>query len=214
MWAWLLSLLTKVPGLLAGPVSQFVTGINVASLLGGVAGFFGSVFKNIKTYWRFYLPVALVASQLGTAYGWYNDHNLLMKERAAHQLDITNFKNAEAAATAQANREKSVLQKESKANADQADAKYSTLLAQYRANLVRYAQQATQSGAGQADHNQLPAASGSDGPSTSSQVPAGGGTAIGATIPITLDDAQVCAVNTARLQSVHDWALNQPKGTQ
>lgn len=207
MWAFLLSLASKVPGLLAGPVSQLVTGINLAQVLGNVVSFLKAVVNNVKTYWRFYLPVLLVLTQLGTAYGWYSTHNQLLKEKAAHQLDISKFKDAQKAADDKAQAEKSILQKESKANADQADASYATLYSQYRSVLLRY-NQARSSATEQSDNHQLPPAQGGNGPSASTQVPAG-------SITITLDDANVCAINTARLQAVHDWALNPPKdGTQ
>lgn len=195
MWVFLLNILSKIPAVL----TPLLVGVNPLAAL-------GSLLSNIRKYWRFYLPLILVLLQVGTTYGWYRDHNLLMKEKAAHQQDIKDFKTAQTAANAQANAERAVLQKESKVNADQADAKYAVLLAEYRANLLRY--KASQSGTQQTYHNQLPATQGSNGPSSGSEVPAD-------TITITMDDAQVCAVNTARLQAVHDWALNPPKdGTE
>lgn len=202
MWPWLLALLAKIPALLAGPVTQFFTGINVASVLGGTAKFFVSAWANIKKYWRFYLPTLLVVSELTSLYGWHETHNSLMKEKAAHQLEITNFKKAQADADAKAQAIKATLQKESKANADQADAQYSTLLAQYRANLVRY--QASQSGSKRSSNYQFSPAQSGDGSGSGPDIYSG-------SLVISMDDAQICAVNTARLQAVHDWAIDPPK---
>jgi hypothetical protein len=194
----LLGLLTKVPALL-GPITGALTGINFSA----VGVFFALLWKNIVTYWRFWVPAILIITNVGFGLGWSHEHELLVKEQLAHKTDIQNFKTEQAVATAKAVAEKSVLQKESKANADQADANYTNLYSQYRSVLLRY--QANQSGAGSTDNHQLPSAQSGNGPGTSSEVsPAG-------TITITMDDANVCAINTARLQAVHDWAINPPK---
>lgn len=195
--AILLNLLSKAPAVL-GPVTSAITGIP----FGAIGNVLSNVWKNIAKNWRFYLPLLLIAIQLGTLYGWYHEHDSLLKEKAAHQQDINSYKAAQAAATDKAQSEKAILQKESKASADQADADYSTLYSQYRSVLLRY--QAAQSRTGVPGDSQLPPAQSGNGPSASPQVPAG-------SISITLDDANVCAVNTARLQAVHDWALNPPK---
>lgn len=148
-------------------------------------------------YWQIGLIVLVVSLEFGSLTACNHEHNLLIKERLVHKQDISNFKNAQAVADANAQAIRLTLQKESKANADQADAKYSSLLSEYRANLLRY--KADQSGPKQSSDHQLPAPEGGNGPGT------------GAEISITLDDAQVCAVNTARLQAVHDWAVGLPR---
>jgi hypothetical protein len=196
MWALLLSFATKIP-MLFTPLAPLFAGFNIAA-------FFGGLWSNIKKYWREWLIGLFVFTQLGTAFGWYHEHGLLAREKASHVKDINDFKTAQVLATAQANAEKSVLQKESKANADQADAKYTGLLAQYRANLLRYS--ASQSGTSTTHYSQLPTTQSGNGPSTGTDV-----STSTSTIQITIDDAQICAVNTARLQAVHDWAINPPK---
>lgn len=195
MWVWLLALLPKIPGLLAGPVSQFVTGINIGQVLSTVGG----IFQGALKYWRFILPVLLLLINAGAVYEWSNAHAALVAEQANHKADILAFTKAQADATAQANAERDVLKKEAKANADQADASYSTLLSKYKSSLLRYQARAAASGTGQASDSQLPPAQSPDGPGT------------GAQVSISVDDANVCAVNTARLQAAHDWALNPPK---
>jgi hypothetical protein len=173
----------------------------MASLIQWIPKYLGLVFSYIASHWRVSLGIFLSGLLLGLSYIGYHEHSLLLKERAAHQQDIANFKHAQALSDAKAEGEKNALQKESQANADEADAKYSALLAEYRANLVRY--KASQSGTSQADHNQLQPTQSGDGPGTSSSVPQ--------ELTISLEDANICAVNTARLQSVHDWAMEVQK---
>lgn len=193
MWAFLLTLGAKF-ALLPGILAAFFTGT-----------LFTSVLANIKKNWRFYLPALLLATNIFAFHGWTTDHSKLLAERAAHQLDVQSFKAAQAAANKQAETEKRALLKESKANADQADAKYASLFASYRANLLRYKASLSQGNTDQAEHNQLPTPQGGDGPSKGTDVPF-------TTLPISLDDASICAENTARLQAVHDWAVTLPKG--
>lgn len=186
-----IAIITTLMGLL-GKIPSLLTGINIPGLLSGL-------FSNIMANWKVWLVGLLVALQLGTGYGWYHDHEGLLKERAAHQLDITNFKNAQAAADKAAQTEKVQLQTESKAAKNEADTNYSSLLSQYDASLVRYAAGKGHTVTG--SDNQLPAAQGSDGSSTSTKLPE--------IIVITGDDGQICAENTARLQASHDWAIQQ-----
>jgi hypothetical protein len=184
IFTMLLGLLGKFGGLLSG--------INFS-------GIFSALFNSITTYWKYWLVGLLIAVQLGTLYGWHYDHEALIKERASHQLDITNFKNAQKAADTKEQTIKTQLQTESKAAKNEADTSYGALLKQYDASLLRYATHP--SGPVQPSNNQLPATQGSNGPSQSANLPA--------TLTITGDDGQVCADNTARLQASHDWALQQ-----
>lgn len=190
MWPWLLGLLSKLPGLL--------TGINIGAMV-------TPVVDSVKKYWMFYLPVLLIALNCGTLYEWNHTSALLKTEKAAHSTDIANFKKAQADANTAAQAEKTRLDKESKASATKADAQYSTLLGQYRINLLRY--QANQSGTKPTVNYQLPTPSSGYGP--------GAGTIIsdvpGGVLSISLDDANICAINTARLSAVHDWAISLPK---
>ncbi len=157
----------------------------------------GPVFSNFKAYWRFYVPLLLVLLQLGTAYGWSHDHKLLVAERLAHQTDVTAWKAAQASAESKIIATKKDLEKKSKEKADAADKNYTTLLAKYRTSVLRY--QANQSVLSRPGGDQQPQAPESgNGPST------------GTNISISIEDANVCAVNTARLQAVHDWALSLP----
>lgn len=154
-----------------------------------------------KLDWRAYLIAGLVLTNLFFFLEWRSTDTRLVKEHNAHLTDIASFKQAQADADKAAKAQRDSLLKESKANADQADINYSGLLTQYHASLLRYS--ASKSASSQPDHYQLPTAQGSDGPSASTNLPP--------TITITGSDAQICAVNTARLVAVHDWAVSLKK---
>lgn len=155
--------------------------------------------KQVPLY--IWIISVLVLSNLFTLHEWQHTSANLKTEKALHATDIKNFKDAQAQANINAKAIEDKLIKESKANAAQADATYSTLLGQYRASLLRY--RTNQSTAQQTNSDQLPTPKGGDGPSESPQLPA--------TLEITSEDAETCAVNTARLQAVHDWAVSLPK---
>ena len=200
MWfTVLLAALEKVPA----SALQLFTGINFGAIFSGISKFFAALIQNIQHYWFLWLIGTLLVTNGFTAWEWRSTDANLVRERAAHAADIASFKNAQAIASAKADAERAAIQKESKANADQADANYSGLLAQYHASLLRYAQ--ANSGAGQPGNHQLPAPKGTDGPSTGTQLPA--------TITISGYDAEICAENTARLEAAHDWAMTLLKET-
>lgn len=197
MWLTLLALLGKIP---ATAISLF-SGVNVSGIFTGIGNFFSGLIKNIETHWQLWLVGLLIAGNIFTAWEWNHTTTALTKEKAAHAADIATFKRTQAEADTRAQMIKQTLQKEAKANADQADASYSNLLAQYHGSLLRYA--SSKGSAKQPSNSQLSTTQGSNGPSTNTELPA--------TLTISGDDAQICAVNTARLQSVHDWATSLPK---
>lgn len=197
MWGIAIALLGKIP---ATMFSMF-TGINFGSVFGAIGGAFSGLIKNIVDNWKVWLIALMITSNIFTAWEWQKTASKLTQERNAHAADIKAFKDAQTAANNQTKVIKQTLQKEAKADADQADAHYSSLLSQYHASLLRYGQHS--GGSNQPGNNQLPTTQGSDGPGSSSQLPS--------TLVISGDDAQICAVNTARLQAVHDWATTLPK---
>lgn len=154
-----------------------------------------------KIKWYVWALGVLTLSNLFTYAEWQHTSHALKQERTVHAQDIANFKATQVAANMIANAQRQSLLTESKANAAKADADYSTLLTRYHASLVRYGTH--QGHASQPDNHQLPATQGGNGPGTSADVPS--------TITISGNDAQICAVNTARLQSVHDWAISLPR---
>lgn len=152
--------------------------------------------SSLKKYWKLYFVGGLVALNLITAWGWEHEHKSLVQERANHQLDINHFKDAQREADTNAKALAQKLKDEGKAKANEADKKYSNLLAQYRASVLRY--KANQSSASSSGNSEFQSAPSSNGPSSSSS------------ILITIEDANICAVNTARLQAVHDWTVDLP----
>lgn len=167
----------------------------------------GAIFGNIKKFWRFYLPALLAATNLFTLYELRQTNTSLTTEKAAHTRDINAFRAAQATATHNAEQTKQNLLKESTDRAKQADSQYATLLGQYRTNLLRY--QANSSASSTTYRDQLPTPQSSDGPSTSTVVPPA--PTPSGFLAITVADADVCVVNTARLVAVHDWAIGLPK---
>lgn len=152
-------------------------------------------------YWYIAVIAVLIASNAFVSFEWKQTQASLVHEKAAHAQDVLDFKSAQTFANNQAEATRLSLKKESEADAAKADASYHDLLAKYNASLLRYS--ASRSGGQEASNHQLPAPSGSNGPSTGAQLPA--------EITITGPDAEICAVNTARLQAVHDWAVSLPK---
>lgn len=143
------------------------------------------------------LTVVFLATTIICGTGWSNTSGKLGDERAAHKADVTAFKTAQKEANDKAEATKQKLLKDAEINAKKADTNYANLLGKYNASILRY--KANQSVSKPTNSDQLPSTEGSDGPSSSTFI----------SIPI--GDAQVCAVNTARLQAVHDWAISQPQ---
>lgn len=176
-----------------GLVPKF--GMTIAEIFGGPI--FGIIIANFQKYWKYVILLLSVLLNFGLAWGWSSSHTALVKEKTAHQQDITNFKNAQAQATADAKKQAASLKKEGQDAATKADKSYTSLLSQYHASLLRYS--ANQSAASSAGNSELQPAQSGNGLSSSTDLPA--------TLTITGMDAELCAVNTARLQAVHDWAI-------
>lgn len=132
------------------------------------------------------------------AFGWNGTHNTLVKERAQHELVVQQFKDVQTAANLKAEAKRKELEQKATEDAQEADKRYGNLLAEYRANLLRF--KADQSGSSGPNSGGSKAPEGSPGSRTSSQL---------STITISMDDAGICAINTARLQAVREWALTQ-----
>lgn len=174
----------------------------IANLLSGVVPFvMPALMTSVKQFWKFYLIGLFGLAAVGTTYEWQHTTVQLKTEKASHAADIKSYKDAQADAEDKIIAKTDELNKQSEERANAADKSYAKLLASYRANLVRFkANQGVRGGPGDSQLTQAP--EGVDGPSTGSDVPS---------ITITLNDAQVCATNTARLQTAHDWALTLDK---
>lgn len=178
-------------------LGSFASGIDFVA----VSNVMKSIGASIVKYWQYWLIGLLFAANAFTGYELKHTRDNLKTEVAAHVKDITDFKNAQADADTKAVAIKAALTKESKADADQADANYTILLSKYRSSLLRFAP--NQSGSRSTGNSQLSTAQGGDGPGAGADLPK--------SLTISGDDAEICAVNTARLVVVHDWAIKLPK---
>ena len=145
----------------------------------------------LKTYWA---PICLI---LLLAFGLSDTKDKLVESKKAHAADVQLFKDAQQLANTKAEEKRKQLEQEAKATAKQADVKYANLLANYRSNLVRL--KAAQSSGSGPNYSYVQTPESSDGPREGSK------------LSITTEDADICAVNTARLQVVSEWANNLPK---
>jgi len=184
---------------LGSKLLPFITGIDPTKILSGVLSALTALRYNIIHHWRIWLISLLVVLQVGTGYGFYHEHTRYIEEVAAHKADNAKFVAAQAAANLAEQNEKKQLQTESKAASHEADTNYSALLTRYNASLVRYA--TSKGGSIGTGNYKLPTAQGIDGPSADTVIPR--------QITISGSDAEICAVNTARLQASHDWAIQQ-----
>lgn len=160
--------------------------------------FLANALAFFGRHWKTLAIAGLIGTNALTLHACDGVHKDFTKEKAAHAADIKSYKDAQAVAERRAAEIKSNLEKENKEKANAADANYSALLSKYRANLVRF--QAAQSVPSRPSGGQQDGTTPSyNGPSYSSNIPDG-------SITITNKDADICAVNTARLQAAHDWA--------
>lgn len=180
-----------------GKIGSFATGIDFSA----VSNVLKSIGSSIVKYWQYWLIGILFLANGFTGYELKVTRDHLKTEVAAHVKDITDFKNAQADADKAAEALKITLTKESKADADKADTNYDTLLAKYRSSLLRFSSGQGNTGAG--GNSQLSTTQGGDGPGADTELPK--------SLTITGEDAGICAVNTARLVAVHDWAVSLPK---
>ncbi|WDA37875.1 hypothetical protein [Sphingobium sp. YC-XJ3] len=153
----------------------------------------------LRGNWKLLLGAGLVLLLIVQTFRLQNTQAVLEAERAGRSADRSEYRRAQAEATANALADARKKEAEDAKKADAADARYADLSQQYRAAVLRY--QAAQGSARQAD---LPSATesptGSNGPGGPSIVPAG-------SILIPQEDALICATNTARLEAVREWAL-------
>lgn len=164
------------------------------------------MFSSIQTWLsQFYLYVigGLVAVSLGLGAGLFVTRLRLDSAKAAvvaeqnlRKADKANYERAQAQANARALQDKLEQEKKDRERADKADESYRDLLNKYNASLVRF--KAAQGAASKQYPSGPTEASGSSDRSSSDTV--------FSPVTITMEDAQICAENTAKLQAAHDWA--------
>lgn len=152
---------------------------------------------NLYTKIRDYLLGGAIIVAVVSSVGWYVTDVKLDKERLARENDRKTYIAEQAEYTAKAQENARKKEQEYADKADKADQSYADLLGKYNASLMRY--KASQ---GTIRRDNLPISTntseGSNGPSESSELPS-------ELIIITYDDALICAENTARIKTVHDW---------
>src|SRR6185503_173368 len=145
-----------------------------------------------------YLPYVLGVVFLVSAY-FYVDHRGYHRAEVKYTAEIAQIKQKSAESEALAWRQKNDAEKKYRDNAQKADTNDAALRSKYDAALLRLAK--AQRPTSQAGASTGPSLSqGSDGP--------GGSTELPEELTITFEDAKICAVNTSRLEAVHDWATS------
>lgn len=171
---------------------------------------YGPKLLNLWSRVSNYVTVGLLITTIVASTGWYITGLKLDNVRNLRETDKKTYVAAQAEYTAKATREKMEKEKIDNERAAKADAAYDTLLAQYRANLRVY--KSTRS-AYSFDNlpSATPAPEGTDGPGGGSQLPApfygANPKQVGDLLIIPTQDADICAINTARLLSARPWAL-------
>ena len=167
----------------------------LVSMWPNVMGALQFTWPYVIKYWKELVAVILIATNIFFYNSWQHTSDSLAAEKAVHAQDIASYRRAQADAQAKADATRARLLKESKEKADEADQNYTNLYAMYRTNLLRYqALASSRSGSSGDSHSGTPEVL--DGPGASTLV------------PVTAEDLNICAINTARLQSAHEWALN------
>lgn len=149
-----------------------------------------------------YVSIGLGSLLLLSNLVWYTAYQgkdrALSEERSAHSITILNYKKAQSDAALLSTQKAREQEAKDAIKAQQANEAYSSLLSKYNASIVRYQATAAKRPAGEIYLSSTSTTtSGSDSTSESTR------------ILITIDDAQICAENTARLKIVHDWATNR-----
>ena len=154
------------------------------------------VYSKILDYLLAGATIALVA----TSVGWFvtdlkldHSRSLVKLEKQGRKLDRTTYEKAQADAAVVALDAALKKERENAEKARKADEAYSTLLSKYNASIVRYqaAQRKTNT------INMSSTSVTSDGSNFTSE---------STTISISIEDAGICAENTARIQAVKEWS--------
>lgn len=170
--------------------------------------------KVLDLWGRFrdYLTAGLAAAFVVSSLGWYITDLKLDAERSGRQEDRLTYAKAQAEYEAKALREKEETERKNREKAKQADAAYDTLLGQYSTILVRY--QAAQRKDWRDNLSLPPPISDGDHRSSGSpQLPppeyvVDRRIIMEDSVVIPMKDAEICAVNTARLIVAREWVLD------
>lgn len=160
------------------------------------------MYQILDLWGRFrdYITLGLAAAVVVTSLGWYVTDLKLDNEREARANDKLTYENAQKEYENKALQEKMRIENENRNRAKEADKRYSALLSQYNARLVRF--RSAQRPVSDPDLPRTPGtAEGGDGPGTSTELPT--------SVIITYEDAEICAENTARVKAIQEWATKK-----
>lgn len=147
-----------------------------------------------------YLSIALGASLGVSNFAWYVAYNVkddaLVRSLQEHTETINKYEKAQLKAEVKSLREIQTKEEESRKNAEESNQAYGDLLSKYKSSLVRL--QEAQSRRPSSGFDLSSTTTTSDGTNTESE-------SSKLSIRITLPDAEICAENTARLVTIHDW---------
>ncbi len=141
-----------------------------------------------------HVVIVLFALFVTASAGWYITRNNLVLERTERANDKLTYEKAQADATAKALKEKQEKEAEYAAIKAKQDSSYLKLLNEYRSAVVRY-----KTAQRQARRSNLPSTPGS----SSVDVRPGDDSLVS----VPFSDLEICAVNTAKAQVAHEWAL-------
>lgn len=165
----------------------------------------GPIYDSMKKHFKWWLIGLLALLNVVTGMLLYNGRHDLTVEKAAHQRDIKSYKDAQAQAEDKVKEVTEQLTEKGKQDAKTADQSYATLNAKYRSTLLRY-QTLERTSSGPGSSVPVDTTKGGNGN--------GGDTELPAALTISGDDARICAVNTARLQAIQEWADTLKEGTE
>lgn len=167
----------------------------------GFLNMFSGLPAFLAANWKYVLVAVLALGLVFTTHEWQHTSALLKTEKAAHAADVLAVKTASTQAQAKIAAEKAAIVQQNTEKANEADAAYASLLATYHSNLLR-SEAASGVRSGPSGGQSANSAQGPNGSGASPVLPS-----ITSALTISADDANICAVNTARLQTAHDWAM-------
>lgn len=146
---------------------------------------------------RDYVTAGLLVTSLVAGLGWYVTDLKLEACNSSKDAVVEATRAAEAESTVIAINDRNRIEQEYRDHAAEQDEAYHDLLGRYNASLMRYANRGATSRPAASPESGSPGST--DGPGESPDV--------SNDLIIPFSDAEICAENTARLQTAREWAL-------
>lgn len=159
-----------------------------------------SFWNNIRNYVTVFALVGMTVCYIG----WDNTSKELETQVALRAADRANYEAEQSEYEARALEEKMEIERINNERVQEAEANYESVLAGYRNSLRVY--QSRESARSTSSRSDLPGPApiteGSDGPTPDPGVPT-------EYLTISYADADICAINTARVVATYNWSLTQ-----